>query len=204
MARFCSIERSPSRSPDETLPTRLPRANLLLRCPSWCHSLSLSIRHTRTALNCTTVPPLAPCRIRRIAADRRASRCRPPARCSTHSSSTWPWHAELSHERTTWPKAGDSGELLQSDAALYSCHPISSTPSSPKARACSCRPITQPSCLPCQSRAGRRGACPPRPFTAAAQPPCRARRAVASAPPLRLATPTNRRLGTVAAINGSG
>ena len=60
VARFCSIERSPSRSPDETLPTRLPRANLLLRCPSWCHSLSLSIQHTRTALNCTTVPPLRP------------------------------------------------------------------------------------------------------------------------------------------------
>jgi len=60
MARFCSIERSPSRSPDETLPTRLPRANLLLRCPSWCHSLSLSIRHTRTALNCTTVLPWRP------------------------------------------------------------------------------------------------------------------------------------------------
>ena len=33
MARFCSIERSPSRLPDETLPTRLPRANLLLRVP---------------------------------------------------------------------------------------------------------------------------------------------------------------------------
>ena len=33
VARFCSIERSPSRSPDETLPTRLPRANLLLRVP---------------------------------------------------------------------------------------------------------------------------------------------------------------------------
>ena len=51
---------------------------------------------------------------------------------------------------------------------------------------------------------GRRGACPPHLFTATAPPPRRARRVVASAPPLRSATPTSRRLATVAAINGGG
>ena len=50
MARFCSVERMPSCSPDETLPTRCHTPTSYSRCPSRCHTLSLSPQHAQTAL----------------------------------------------------------------------------------------------------------------------------------------------------------
>ena len=45
-----SVERTRSRSPDETLPTRCHAPTSCSECPSRCHPLSLSTRHVRTAL----------------------------------------------------------------------------------------------------------------------------------------------------------
>jgi len=126
MARFCSIERSPSRSPDETLPTRLPRANLLLRVPLAMPFpfAEYTTRANRTQLRHST--PLAPCRIRRIAADRRASRCRPPARRSTPTAPRTRSYSTVKDQRPCRLLPG-----LVANAVKHSAAPSLTCPTAP-------------------------------------------------------------------------